>query len=190
MPWSCHKDCPGVLGPTSVCAWCLAAPGALLWGSWGLFLGTPEASTPCPGYLLATRMGRRTEEGGSYLLPVSLEDAPGRTEFCFQHQGVGGQPCPALALPGWSHGSSSRLGVLGHGPQKGVLCTQTRSGPEPWLLLENLCCGAGAEPGPHCRAWGWVLAPSEPRVSVGAAAGGWFWALLFPPGLGQGPMLT
>ena len=95
MLWSCCKDHPGVPDPTSVCAWSLAVPGALLQGSWGLLLRTLEASTPCPSSLLPTGMGRRTEERGRYLLTVSLEDVPDRAGFCSQHQGMGA----SLALP-------------------------------------------------------------------------------------------
>lgn len=193
--WSCCKDHPRVLGPASVCAWSLAA---LELSYRGLLLGTLEASTPCPGCLLATGMGRRTEERAGFC--------------CLSLRGIGasiGAQRPALPCPGFAR-SSSRLGVLGQGPQKGLVAFQASkvkaasgegalAAPASlWLhpqsraahsldFLESLCCRAGAELAPCCGTWGWVQAPPKPGLSAGAAAGGWPWALLSPPGPGQGP---
>lgn len=99
MLWSCCEDhqrsqeCLSLVAPA-------ARPGELR--------ALPRAPLPCslpaPG-----GQDRRDRD----LLPVSLEDAPGRAGCCSWYQGTGpALPCPFLVWGG-SHGSSSRLGVLG-----------------------------------------------------------------------------
>lgn len=165
-------------------------------------LGTLEASTPCPGSLLATGMGRRTEEGAGFC--------------CLSLQGIGastGAQRPASPCPCLAH-SSSRLGVLGQGPQKGLAAFQAsklKAASEEgalavpaslWLhrqsraarsldFLESLCCRAGAELAPCCGTWGWVQAPPKPGLSAVAAARGWPWTLLSSgAGAGSRPVHT
>lgn len=105
MLWSCCED-----HQRSQECLSLAAPAARP-GELQALPGTPlPCSLPAPG-----GQDRRDRD----LLPVSLEDAPGRAGCCSWYQGTGpALPCPFLFWGG-SHGSSSRLGVLGQVFKKG-----------------------------------------------------------------------
>lgn len=96
-------------------SWSLAAPGALV-QSWGLSLGTLEAGPPCLGSCqrLGWAGGQRRGAGTCCLFSLEQDFAP-------SVRSRGGQPRSAPNLSGWSCSSFSRLGVLGQGPQKGLV---------------------------------------------------------------------
>lgn len=128
------SEIPGVSVPGCTCS---SRPGELQ--------ALPRAPLPCslpaPG-----GQDRRDRD----LLPVSWEDAPGRAGCCFWYQGMGpALRCPFLAWGG-SHGSSSRLGVLGQVFKKGWWPFELASGtglPLDWGKVLARPCLSSQEGG-------------------------------------------
>ncbi|XP_077637857.1 acyltransferase PGAP2 isoform X1 [Lonchura striata] len=78
----------------------------------------PECLAPAaPAAWLQLHEGSTEEEQRP--AAFALENAPGRAGCCSRYQDTGLQSSPELSWPGGSHGSSSRLGVLGQVLKKG-----------------------------------------------------------------------